>query len=181
MTLAIRYLRRVNPEVVTARINRHEGTESWDRVLMVAFYPSLLAIVILAALDDGRFHWFPVPWWVCVLGFSLLLVGIGGLTWAQSANKFFERTVRIQHDRGRRVIDTGPYAIIRHLGYVSAFLFLLGMALALGSVWALIPAVLSCLVLVVRTALEDQTLGAELAGYKDYTQRVRYHLVPGVW
>jgi protein-S-isoprenylcysteine O-methyltransferase Ste14 len=148
---------------------------------MAIFFPSAMAVVILAALDDGRFHWLPVSWWVSVLGYALLVMGIAGLTWAQSVNKFFERTVRIQHDREQRVIDTGPYAIIRHPGYVAAFFFLVGMSLALGSVWALIPAAVSCLVLVVRTALEDRTLRAELAGYEEYTQRVRYRLVPGVW
>jgi protein-S-isoprenylcysteine O-methyltransferase Ste14 len=181
MIPVFRYLRRVNPEVVTARINRYSGTKRWDRVLMVIFYPSVMAVVVLAALDDGRFHWLLLPWWGCVLGYALLTIGIAGLTWAESVNKFFERTVRIQTDRGQKVIDTGPYGIIRHPGYVSGFLFLVGMSLALGSVWALIPAFLSCAVLVVRTILEDRTLRAELAGYEEYTQRVRYRLVPGVW
>ena len=135
------YLRRVNPEVIAARINRHKGTKRWDRILGAIFIlPTMLAIPIVAALDDGRFHWFPVPWWVCVLGYTLLIIGMVGLTWAESVNKFFEPTVRIQTDRGHRVIDTGPYAIVRHPGYVSGFLVFLGMPLTLGSLWALIPA-----------------------------------------
>ena len=104
-----------------------------------------------------------------------------GLTWAEAVNKFFEPTVRIQTDRGHRVIDTGPYAIVRHPGYVSGFLVFIGMPLCLGSLWALIPAVLVCLLLVVRTIWEDQTLREELAGYEEYAQRVRYRLIPGVW
>ena len=103
------------------------------------------------------------------------------MTWAESVNKFFEPTVRIQTDRGHRVIDTGPYAIVRHPGYASGYLLFVGMPLALGSLWALIPAILSCLLLVVRTILEDQTLRNELAGYEEYAQRVRYRLIPGVW
>jgi protein-S-isoprenylcysteine O-methyltransferase Ste14 len=95
--------------------------------------------------------------------------------------KFFERTVRIQTDRGHTVVDTGPYAIVRHPGYVAACLVCVGMSLSLGSVWALIPASLSCGVLMVRTVWEDRTLQEELTGYKEYTQRVRYKLVPGVW
>ena len=145
------------------------------------FLPTMLAIPIVAALDDGRYHWFPVPWWGCVLGYILLITGMVGLTWAESVNKFFEPSVRIQTDRGHRVIDTGPYAIVRHPGYVSAFLVFIGMPLSLGSLWALIPAVLVCLLLVVRTIWEDQTLREELAGYEEYTQRVRYRLIPGVW
>ena len=92
------------------------------------------AIIPVAALDDGRFHWFPLPWWVCGVGYVLFLAGMGILTWAEAVNKFFEVTVRIQTDRGHKVIDTGPYAIVRHPGYVGGILFFVGTALCLGSV-----------------------------------------------
>jgi protein-S-isoprenylcysteine O-methyltransferase Ste14 len=111
----------------------------------------------------------------------LLIAGMAGMTWAESVSKFFEPTVRIQTDRGHRVIDTGPYAIVRHPGYVAACVLFMGMPLSLGSFWALVPAAVSCLLLVVRTVLEDKTLRNELVGYEEYTQRVRYRLVPGVW
>jgi protein-S-isoprenylcysteine O-methyltransferase Ste14 len=176
------YLRRVNPDVVAARINRHKGTKRWDLLLGAIFgLPTILTIPILAALDDGRYHWLPVPWWGCVLGYSLLIAGMAGLTWAGSVNKFFEPTVRIQTDRGHKVIDTGPYAIVRHPGYVSSFLAFLGIPLALGSLWGLVPAMLLVPLLVVRTVLEDRTLQAELPGYQEYVQQVRYRLVPGIW
>jgi protein-S-isoprenylcysteine O-methyltransferase Ste14 len=176
------YLRRVNPDVVAGRVNRHDGTKRWDFLLGAFFIlPTILAIPIVAALDDGRFHWTHLPLWGCVMGYALLISGMVGLTWAESVNKFFEPSVRIQIDRGHRVIDTGPYAIVRHPGYVSGFLVFIGMPLALGSLWALIPAVLACLLMVVRTVWEDQTLREELAGYEEYTQRVRFRLVPGVW
>jgi protein-S-isoprenylcysteine O-methyltransferase Ste14 len=87
-------------------------------VLQRVYFPAMLAVVLVAALDDSRFHWFPVPWWVCGVGYALLLGGIGIVTWAEGVNKFFEVTVRIQTDRGHKVIDTGPYAIARHPGYV---------------------------------------------------------------
>ena len=107
MTLVSLYLRRVNPDVLAGRINRHEGTKHWDQLLTRVFLlPAILAILIVAALDDGRFHWFPVPWWVCVLGYALLISGMVGVTWAESVNKFFEPTVRIQTDRGHNVIDS---------------------------------------------------------------------------
>lgn len=175
------YLRRVNPEIFAARINRHEGTKPWDRGLLGIFLLTEMAIPIVAALDDARYHWLYIPWWVCVIGYTLLIAGMAGFTWAESVNRFLEPTVRIQTDRGQKVIDTGPYAIVRHPGYVSASLLFIGMPLALGSLWALIPAILLCLVLVVRAIWEDQTLREELAGYEEYTQRVRYRLIPGVW
>jgi protein-S-isoprenylcysteine O-methyltransferase Ste14 len=123
----------------------------------------------------------PVPWWVCGVGYVLFLAGMGILTWAEAVNKFFEVTVRIQTERGQKVIDTGPYAIVRHPGYVGGVLFSLGIALCLGSLWALIPAGLASALLILRTQWEDQTLQAELPGYKDFTERVRYKLIPGVW
>ena len=176
------YLRRVNPDVIAARVNRHDGTKRWDLLLGAIFgLPTMLAIPIVAALDDGRFHWFHLQWWGCVLRYALLMIGMLDLTWAELVNKFFEPTVRIQTDRGHTVIDSGPYAIVRHPGYVSGFLVFIGMPLSLGSLWALIPAVLACLLLVVRTIWEDRTLQDELTGYREYAQRVRHRLIPGVW
>jgi len=116
--LSTLYLRRVNPDVIAARVNRHEGTKGWDLLLGGIFIlPTILAIPIVAALDDGRYHWLPVPWWVCVLGYAPLIIGMVGLTWAESVNKFFEPTVHIQIDRGHRGIDTAPYAVVWHPSY----------------------------------------------------------------
>src|SRR6516162_3185797 len=175
------YLWRVNPEVVVARSSSHKGTKRWDKILLCFIFPAVYAIVPVAALDDGRFHWFPVPLWVCGVGYVLFLVGMGIVTWAEAVNKFFEVTVRIQTERGQKVIDTGPYAVVRHPGYVAGILFCVGIALCLGSLWALIPAGLASALLILRTRWEDQTLQAELPGYKEYTERVRYRLIPGVW
>jgi protein-S-isoprenylcysteine O-methyltransferase Ste14 len=172
---------RVNPELYAARINPHRGTKPWDKILIGVAIPAMLAIFPVAALDAGRFHWFPVPWWTCGLGYALLLAGVGVGTWAEAVNKFFEVTIRIQSDRGQTVIDTGPYAVVRHPGYVGGILFCVGTALCLGSVWALLPAGLASALLVLRTLWEDQTLQAELPGYKEYTERVHYRLIPGVW
>ncbi len=172
---------RVNPELYAARINPHRGTKPWDKVLIAFAIPAMLAIFPVAALDDGRFHWYPVSWWVSGAGYVLFLAGMGLVTWAEAVNKFFEPTVRIQTDRGHKVIDTGPYAVVRHPGYVGGILFCVGTALCLGSLWALVPAGQASALLVLRTRWEDQTLQAELPGYKEYARRVRYRLIPGVW
>jgi protein-S-isoprenylcysteine O-methyltransferase Ste14 len=181
-TLLTLYLLRVNPDVIAGRVNRHERPRRWDLLLgLLVALPAMLAIPIVAALDDGRYHWSRLPWWGCALGYALLLAGIAGLTWAQAVNKFFEPSVRLQTDRGHRVIDTGPYAIIRHPGYAFGFAFFLGIPLALGSLWGLIPAMIMSGFVVVRTVLEDRTLQDELPGYNEYAERVRYRLIPGVW
>lgn len=180
-SLATLYIRRVNPELIAARVNPRQGTKPWDKILLKYFFAAFYAMFPVAALDDARFHWFPLSWQVCLLGYALLLAGMAFVTWAEGVNKFFEPTVRIQTDRGQRVIDVGPYAIVRHPGYSFGSLIFFGIALALGSLWALIPAAIACLLLLLRTHWEDQTLQAELPGYKEYAARVRYKWIPGVW
>jgi protein-S-isoprenylcysteine O-methyltransferase Ste14 len=96
-------------------------------------------------------------------------------------NRFFSATVRIQADRGHVVVDRGPYRYVRHPGYAGALAFTLASPVALGSWRALIPAALTAAVLVLRTALEDRTLRAELTGYREYAGRVPGRLVPGLW
>ncbi|MFQ5875494.1 MAG: methyltransferase family protein, partial [Dehalococcoidia bacterium] len=98
-----------------------------------------------------------------------------------ASNAFFSMTVRIQEDRGHTVATGGPYRYVRHPGYVGTILFQIATPLMLGSVWAFIPCGLAALLIVVRTALEDRTLHEELDGYKEYAQRVRYRLLPGLW
>ena len=70
---------------------------------------------------------------------------------------------------------------MRHPGYAGNILPLLGIVLALGSLWTLIPAAVALVIAVIRTALEDRTLQEELPGYQEYTRRVRYRLFPGIY
>jgi protein-S-isoprenylcysteine O-methyltransferase Ste14 len=144
-------------------------------------FVAILVIPLVGGLDDGRFHWSSMSWRVVALGYIVQLAGWIGVAWAQTVNRFFEPGVRIQTERGHQVIDIGPYALIRHPGYFAAVLLFVGIALSLGSWWALIPAGFGSLVLVLRTVWEDRTLHAELPGYAEYAQRVRFRLVPGVW
>lgn len=89
--------------------------------------------------------------------------------------------VRIQADRGHRVVSGGPYRWIRHPGYAGALLAYLAAPFLLDSPWAFIPAALTAIVLLARTRMEDSTLQSELPGYRDYARRVRYRLLPGLW
>ncbi len=102
-------------------------------------------------------------------------------TFLLASNRFFGRFVRIQHDRGHTVATGGPYHYVRHPGYVGVMVFTLAIPLMLGSWWALIPAALVMILLVVRTALEDRMLLEELPGYQDYARRGRYRLLPPIW
>ena len=121
-----------------SRSSWHDGTKHWDKILLNFFFTAVYAIVPVVALDDGRFHWHPLPWWLCGVGYCLLVAGMGIASRAQAVNTFSEPTVRIQTDRGQTVIDSGPYAVVRHPGYVGGFFTFTG--LVPGSLWALIPA-----------------------------------------
>jgi protein-S-isoprenylcysteine O-methyltransferase Ste14 len=176
------WLWRVNPEIFVARRRlTGQGTKGWDVVLLLILLASFLATLIVAALDDGRFHRAPAPLLAVFVGYILLLVGYLGTGWAQAVNRHFEPSVRIQSDRDHRVITTGPYAYVRHPGYIFGTILTFGIALALGSLWALLPAVLVVVVLAIRTNLEDATLQRELPGYAEFAARVRYKWIPGIW
>jgi protein-S-isoprenylcysteine O-methyltransferase Ste14 len=115
------------------------------------------------------------------LGFLLFVFSSFLVVWAMVENPFFEPTVRIQEDRGHRVVSTGPYAVVRHPGYLSGILWTSSIPLIIGSLYAFIPAVLYGVLMVLRTHLEDRTLKDELAGYEEYSEKVRYRLFPGIW
>ena len=174
-------LARVNPIIYRARSRFQAGTKAWDRALLAAILPAMVAILPVAALDAGRFHWWPVPLWAVPVGYAGLLWGIAVTAWAQAVNPFFEPGVRIQSERHQHVVDGGPYRFVRHPGYIAAIAMFLGMALALGSALALLPAALASGLLVLRTSWEDRLLRDELPGYEDFARRVRWRLLPGLW
>lgn len=175
---------RRHPGLLTERqsTEKFQNAKAWDKVLAPLMALSVgFPLVIVAGLDH-RFGWSPVfPPWLILLGFILTSLGYAFAVWALVENRFFSSVVRIQTDRGHAVCDSGPYRFVRHPGYAGNILPLLGIVLALNSVWTLIPAAAALIIAVVRTALEDQTLQEELPGYRDYARRVRYRLVPGIY
>jgi protein-S-isoprenylcysteine O-methyltransferase Ste14 len=175
---------RRHPGLLAERqnIEKIQSAKAWDKVLAPLMALSVsFPLVIMAGLDH-RFGWSPVfPAWLIILGFILIALGYTFAVWSLAENRFFSGVVRIQTDRGHVVCDSGPYRIVRHPGYAGSVLPLLGIVLALGSVWTLIPAVVAVIIAVIRTALEDKTLQEELPGYRDYARRVRYRLIPGIY
>jgi protein-S-isoprenylcysteine O-methyltransferase Ste14 len=172
-------LQRWNPELIERRMQFGEGTKTWDKVWGVAFAPVMSSVYVVAGLEAREPHTVSGAAWG--LGLAIFVGGAVLLTRSMVENPFFEKTVRIQTDRGHRVIDTGPYAFVRHPGYVGFAGWILSAPLLLGSWWAWAPALLALAGVVLRTALEDRTLRAELAGYREYAARVRFRLVPGIW
>jgi protein-S-isoprenylcysteine O-methyltransferase Ste14 len=163
------------------RMLRHEDAKPWDKALapLVGLGGALLP---LAAGLDARFGWsagFSLP--VKLAALILIIGGYALSSYALVENAFFSGMVRIQTDRGHRVVTGGPYRWLRHPGYAGALLAYVTTPLFLDSAWTFVPAALLTTVLVIRTRLEDQTLQAELDGYRAYAERVRFRLLPGVW
>ncbi len=172
---------RKQPGLMQLRTRMGHNTKGWDKIWLAVFFTFYFAVMVVGALDAGRFDWDPLPGWTTWLGVAVLLPCYLMFGWAMGVNRHFEATVRIQHDRDHQVVDSGPYGFVRHPGYLASLLMVLGGALVLRSWLALLPAVAACVAMMVRTGLEDRTLQRELPGYADYATRVRYRLLPGVW
>ncbi len=175
---------RRHPGLMAERQNMEKALsgKSWDKILAPLMALSLSFPLVIVAGLDHRFAWSAAfPLWLIVPGFILIVLGYGFAAWALAENRFFSSVVRIQTDRGHVVCDTGPYRFVRHPGYAGNLLALPGIVLALSSMLAIIPAAVALIIAVIRTALEDRTLQEELPGYRDYVQRVRYRLIPGIY
>ena len=176
-------LYRYNPGLLIQRLKiRREGSKKWDEVLMrVSNLTAVLLMPAVAGLDVGRFRWSSLGLPYAAVGLVSLVVSSVLINWAMIENPYFEPTVRIQDDRGHHVVTTGPYAIIRHPGYLSGILWVASIPLILGSLYAFVPFTLYSVLMSLRTYLEDRTLQVELLGYAEYAERVRHRLFPRIW
>ena len=140
-----------------------------------------MAQPVIAGLDVFRFRWSSMPQWTLYPGLCLFLLGVVVIGRTLRENPWAESSVRIQTDRGQRVVNSGPYRLVRHPMYVGMILLNPGVALMLGSMALLIVSGILALILIVRTALEDRTLQRELPGYAKYAAVTRWRLLPGIW
>lgn len=180
LTINLACLLRWNPELIRRRMRFGKFTKAWDMVWAVLFALAMIAIYVVA-VENARNGVSREPGVAWLLGLAIYTPGWTLAIWSMIVNPFFEKTVRIQADHGHRVIDTGPYAYIRHPGYVGFAGWIISTPLLLGSTGAFVPALIAVGSLVIRTALEDRMLLEELPGYAEYATRVRYRLIPGVW
>jgi protein-S-isoprenylcysteine O-methyltransferase Ste14 len=137
--------------------------------------------LVLMALDAGRYHWSHMPLIAQIAGVGLIALGSYLVYLTFKANSYAAPVVKIQKERGHRVVSSGPYAYVRHPMYAGALGLMLGAPLLLGSWWGLAGAAVLILVMAMRAVLEERALHAELDGYADYAARVRYRLVPHLW
>jgi protein-S-isoprenylcysteine O-methyltransferase Ste14 len=170
------------PEMLAERSQVRAGTKDWDRLLAPAIViVGTLAVLITAGLDI-RLGWSsPMNIGLWCFGLGTAFTSQMFVLWAMASNPFFATTVRIQEDRDHAVTTHGPYRLVRHPGYAGSLVYNLVLPLVLGSWWVFIPALLTMVLTLIRTWLEDRTLHAELPGYDEYAVKVRYRLIPYVW
>ena len=176
-------LYKYNPELLIQRLKiRREGSKTWDEVLMrISNLTALFLLPAVAGLDVGRYRMVSLGLPYVFVGVVSIIVSSVLINWAMIENPYFEPTVRIQDERDHHVVSTGPYAIVRHPGYLSGILWIASIPLIFGSLYALFPFALYAVLMTLRTYLEDKTLQDELPGYTEYAERVKYRLFPGIW
>ena len=171
------YLFRNDPALLERRMRMREKESAQQKII------GFLGIYFLMAFTlpgfDVRFGWSNVPAWVSLLADGLVLTGYMITFWVLTVNSFLSRTVEV--DAEQKVVTTGPYAIVRHPMYFGVALLYIASPLALGSYWAILPALMIIPLLAARIRNEEEVLLRELVGYAEYRQKVKYRLLPGVW
>ena len=174
---AVLYLFKSSPALLERRMQTREREPAQRRLISLSLLWFILAFILPGL--DRRFGWSDVPVPVVLAADLLVLLGYGIVVLAFRENQYASRIVQVE--QGQQVITTGPYALVRHPMYLGAMLMYAASPLALGSYWALIPALLIVPILVARIIGEEKVLERDLPGYADYTQRTRYRLIPGIW
>jgi protein-S-isoprenylcysteine O-methyltransferase Ste14 len=177
MLFALVYLYRNDPDLLERRMHMREQEKQqvWIIWLSSLYY---LAIFTLPGLDH-RFGWTHTPVPLVLLGALLVLLGYGIVLLVFRENRYASRVVEVA--QGQQVINTGPYAYVRHPMYSGVTLLCVATPLALGALWVVVPALLIIPILAARLRNEEEVLARDLPGYTAYMQQVRYRLLPGVW
>jgi protein-S-isoprenylcysteine O-methyltransferase Ste14 len=172
---------RRDPSLLLERLGPRQGAKGWDTALGSVRGLLQIAILVVAGFDH-RYGWSAdIPVLAMYVALVACTVGYALVVWATASNAFFSSIVRIQTERGHTVVSGGPYRYVRHPAYAGGLLTALFTPVLLGSWWALLLAAIDGFLLILRTGLEDKTLGAELPGYLEYAQHVRHRLIPRAW
>ncbi|MBA7500155.1 hypothetical protein ES704_03148 [subsurface metagenome] len=168
-------------ELMEERGKKKENVKKWDKILTSINIIPMLGIYIVSGLDY-RFGWsINSNILIHITGLVFYFLGSMLFTWSMLSNKYFSTMVRIQIERGHEVAISGPYKYIRHPGYVGFIVMVLATPISLGTLYALLMSGITTILFIIRTSLEDKTLKNELDGYLEYSNKVKYKLIPFIW
>jgi len=167
------------PTMVDSRMAKHSENQKWDNIVVGLLGVNTFILLIVAGIDKRFSIIAEVPDLLSFISVTFTSIYVIIQLWAGITNKHFESHVRIQDEH--KVIQTGPYKIVRHLFYSTFMLFWIATPFALGSFLALIPGLLGVILIIYRTAREDKFLQENLKGYREYSKIVKYRLIPGIW
>jgi protein-S-isoprenylcysteine O-methyltransferase Ste14 len=177
MFFVFRYLLKHDPQLLERRMQMREREVAQRRIISLSYLYFLVAFTLPGF--DRRWGWSDVPPLVVIAADLVVMLGYSVFVLVLRENQYAARTIQVE--QGQRVISSGPYALVRHPMYLGVTLMYLASPLALGSYWALLPALLIVPILVARIINEEKVLERDLAGYREYTQITKYRLLPGVW
>jgi len=177
------WLAKNNPALLAERMAPviQRDQKKWDKALMTALIALWCVWFVLMGLDAVRYGWSQVPFWARAVGALWIAIAMYVFFLTVRANSFAAPVVKIQKERGHKVVSDGPYAVVRHPMYSGALLLFFGTPLLLGSRWGLVVSPIITLFMGARAVMEERTLARELEGYADYANRVRYRLIPLIW
>lgn len=174
------YLMRTNPAALERRMRAGPlaETRTLQRIVITVVFICFPAMFVVSAIDH-RFGWAPVPTTVSLVGDVLVAIGLGVAMVVIVQNGYAAANVTVEAEQ--KVVSTGLYGLVRHPMYTGNVIMMIGVPLALGSYWGLVCVVPGVIMLALRIRDEEELLGHELNGYRDYTRHVHYRLVPYVW
>lgn len=177
MSLVVILFFKKDPEALERRMRTREKEKAQKRIVSLGTLPFVIGMLLPGF--DRRWGWSSVPTWLVIIADVMVVLGYLVFVRVMMENRYLSRVVEV--DRGQRIITTGPYAVVRHPMYSGTILLYIFTPLALGSYWALIPFALTLVVFPVRILNEEKLLLRELPGYKEYMEKTRFRLIPGVW
>ena len=177
MFFMMHYLIKNDPALLERRMRTKEKDAEQNLIIKISYIYYI--VVFLLPGFDKRYGWSDTPLWAIIAAQILVLLGYIMVIWVFRTNSYASRTVEVDQDQ--KVIDTGPYAIVRHPMYTGVTMLYIMSPLALGSYWVVIPALMIIPLLVARILSEERILAKELTDYTEYQQKVNYRLLPGIW
>ena len=176
------WMKQHDPELLKSRMSYLKPSlQNRDKLFALLCILLFIPYLLLPGLDAVRYGWSTVPLPVQLAGFAGFLYSMWLIFRVLQENSFASPIVEVRKERGHTVIDTGPYAYVRHPMYSGFIIYMICLPLALGSLWTILIGILISLSFLIRIFFEEKTLHAELEGYTAYCERVRFRLIPGLW